>query len=357
MRHSFASLALPALRLLDPERAHGLALKGLRAGLAGRAGGADAPALCVTVLGRRFANPIGLAAGFDKDAVAVAPLLALGFGFVEAGTVTPRPQMGNPKPRLFRLTEDGAVINRMGMNGLGLAPFVKRLQSLAGRSGGLGANVGLNKAGAEAERDYPALVAAVAPYADYVALNVSSPNTPGLRDLQDEARLRGILQAIQSAVPKRPPLLVKIAPDLSQAGLEAIVECCVDCGVDGLIVSNTTITRPARLASAHKAEAGGLSGRPLFELSNQVLAQVAMLSAGRLVLIGCGGVASGRDVLTKLRAGASLVQLYTAFAYGGPALVARLKAELLVALREDGFGTVSEAIGADSVAPRVGVAV
>jgi dihydroorotate dehydrogenase len=215
--------------------------------------------------------------------------------------------------------------------------------------------VGLNKDGADAERDYPALVAAVAPHADYVALNVSSPNTPGLRDLQDEARLRGILQAIQAAVPKRPPLVVKIAPDLSHESLQAIVECCVAFGVEGLIVSNTTITRPASLASAYKAEKGGLSGRPLFELSNQVLARVAALSAGRLVLIGCGGVASGRDVLTKIRAGASLVQLYSAFAYGGPALITRLKAELLAALREDGFGTVSEAVGVDTVSQQRGV--
>jgi dihydroorotate dehydrogenase len=176
-----------------------------------------------------------------------------------------------------------------------------------------------------------------------------------LRDLQDEARLRAILQAIQSAVPKRPPLLVKIAPDLSYESLQAIVECCVAYGVQGLIVSNTTITRPASLVSSHQAEKGGLSGRPLFELSNQVLAQVAALSAGRLVLIGCGGVASGRDVLTKIRAGASLVQLYTAFAYGGPALIARLKSEFLAALHEDGFATVREAIGVDTLSQRPGV--
>jgi dihydroorotate dehydrogenase len=329
-----------------------LSLTALRAGLAGRAPwgkeAPDAPGLAVSAFGRRFANPIGLAAGFDKDAVAVAPLLALGFGCVEVGTVTPRAQFGNPRPRLFRLVEDGAVINRMGMNGQGLAPFVQRLQLYAGRTGGLGANVGLNKEGADPERDYPALVAAVAPYADYIALNVSSPNTPGLRDLQDEARLRAILQAVAASVPHHPPLLVKIAPDLAEAALAAIVDCCIAHGVQGLIVSNTTITRPSDLKSASAGQAGGLSGRPLLALSTRVLAQVHALAGGRLTLIGCGGIATGRDILNKLRAGASLVQLYTAFAYAGPALLPRLKSELLAALQQDGFTSVADAVGVDS---------
>ncbi len=347
MNFALATLALPILRQLDPERAHRLSLAALRAGLAGREAREDAPSLAVHVMGRRFANPIGLAAGFDKDAMALSPLLALGFGFVEAGTVTPRPQFGNPRPRLFRLVEDSAVINRMGMNGLGLEPFLHRLQQRPTRIGGLGVNVGLNKEGADPERDYPALVAAVAPYADYIALNVSSPNTPGLRDLQDEARLRTILQAVQAQVPSHPPLLVKIAPDLSETGLQAIVECCVEHGVQGLVVSNTTITRPQGLRSDHAAQTGGLSGQPLFALSTKMLARVHAMAAGRLVLIGCGGITTGRDVLTKIRAGASLVQLYTAFAYAGPALLPRLKAELLEALRQDGFTNLTDAIGVD----------
>jgi dihydroorotate dehydrogenase len=340
---------MPWLRRLDPERAHRLSLLGLRARLAGREPAPDHPSLAVEVLGHHFPNPIGLAAGFDKDGVAISPLLRLGFGFIEVGTVTPRPQSGNPRPRLFRLTEDEAVINRMGMNGRGLPAFVRRLAANADCPGRLGANVGLNKAGADPERDYPALVAAVAPHADYVALNVSSPNTPGLRDLQDEARLRAILQAIRSAVPRHPPLLVKIAPDLAEAGLQAIVECCVSHGVAGLIVSNTTITRAPSLRSVHAGETGGLSGRPLFALANRVLAQVDAIAAGRLVLIGCGGIATGRDILTKLRAGASLIQLYTAFAYDGPALLPRLKRELISALHQDGFANVTEAIGADAL--------
>jgi dihydroorotate dehydrogenase len=347
MTRDLSALAFPLLRRLDPERAHNLALLALRAGFTPRQLDLDPPELGIAALGQRFRNPIGLAAGFDKNAVAVGPLLRLGFGFVEAGTVTPQAQAGNPRPRLFRLPEHRGIINRMGMNGQGLAPFVARLQARDCRRAGLGANVGLNKEGADPERDYPALVAAVAPFADYIALNVSSPNTPGLRDLQGEARLRSILQAIHLAVPRRPPLLVKIAPDLADLALRGLVETCVANGVQGLIISNTTISRPAGLGEMARREAGGLSGRPLFALSTRILQQVRAISGGRLTLIGCGGIATGRDILTKLRAGASLVQLYSEFAYVGPPLIPRLKAELLVALREDGFGSVAEAVGAD----------
>jgi dihydroorotate dehydrogenase len=345
------ALGSPLLRGLDPELARNLAVLALRAGLAVRERADDPPELGTIALGGRFANPIGLAAGFDKNAVAIAPLMLLGFGFIEVGTVTPRAQAGNPRPRLFRLAEDRALINRMGMNGRGLKPFVARLAACSGRGVWLGANVGLNKEGADPERDYPMLVAAVAPHADYITLNVSSPNTPGLRDLQGEARLRAILQAIEASVPKRPPLLVKIAPDLAETGLQAIVDTCLAHDVQGLIVSNTTISRPGTLTSPAKAESGGLSGRPLFALSTRILAKVRAMSAGRLTLIGCGGIASGRDILTKLRAGASLVQLYTEFAYVGPPLIPRLKAELLTALREDGFASVTEAVGADVKTP------
>jgi len=346
------SLAMALLRRLPPERAHALALAALRLGFGRRQRDRDDPMLSQRLFGVEFANPIGLAAGLDKDAVAVAPLMALGFGFVEAGTVTPRPQPGNPKPRLFRLPADRALINRMGFNGGGTENFVRRLAALpAPRPAPLGINVGLNKDGAIPERDYPALVAAATPFADYIAINVSSPNTPGLRDLQAADRLQAILRCIGDAVPNRPPLLVKIAPDLSDHALETLIEVCVSARADGLIVGNTTLNRPAGLRSRHAREAGGLSGAPLFARSTALLARAHVLACGRLVLIGCGGIFSGRDVLTKIRAGAHLVQVYTAFAYEGPALIPRLKSELIAALHTDGFARLGDAVGVD--APRL----
>jgi dihydroorotate dehydrogenase len=339
-----SSLATPALRRLDPEQAHALAIRALALGIAPRASEADHPALGVTALGRRFSNPIGLAAGFDKNAAAGPALLRLGFGFVETGTVTPLPQIGNPKPRIFRLTEDRAVINRLGFNNAGLAAYLRNLRRLSGRAIPLGANVGINKEGAEPVRDYPALIAAVAKLADYAVINVSSPNTPGLRDLQSEGQLRAILKAV-ATVANRPPILVKVAPDLSRDGLAAVVETCVEEGVQGLIVGNTTISRPAGLKSPHARETGGLSGEPLRALSTAVLARACLLARGRLVLIGTGGISTGRDVLTKIQAGASLVQLYTAFVYHGPALIPRLKTELLAALRAGRIANLRDAVG------------
>ncbi len=344
--HLLASAALPLLRRMDPERAHGLALRALRLGVAGSAAVPDDPRLAVRALGRDFANPIGLAAGFDKNAVALPGLLCLGFGFVEVGTVTPRAQPGNPPPRIFRLGADGAVINRLGFNNDGLAPFVRRLAASAAAAP-VGANVGLNKDGAVPERDYPLLVAAVAPHVAYVVLNVSSPNTPGLRDLQAAPRLAAILAAIRRAVPAPPPLLVKLAPDLAAGDLPAIVGTCIDAGVSGLVVANTTLARPAGLRSPHARQAGGLSGAPLFAPSTALLAAVARLAAGRLLLIGVGGVANGWQALAKLRAGATLVQLYTGFVLQGPALLPRIKRELLAALDADGFASVADAVGAD----------
>jgi dihydroorotate dehydrogenase len=332
---------------MDPERAHRLSVRALALGLAGGTRKQDDPRLRVHALGLDFANPIGLAAGFDKDAEALGGLARLGFGFVEAGTVTPRPQPGNPRPRLFRLEEDGAVINRFGFNNRGIDAFARRLAARPRLGVPVGANVGINKEGAEPDRDYPALVAAVAPHADYVVINVSSPNTPGLRDLQGPARLQAILGAIAAGVPRRPPLLVKLAPDIASADLPDIVEACVEGGAQGLIVSNTTISRPDGLRSARAAEAGGLSGAPLFALSTRMLAQIAHLVAGRMVLVGVGGVSKGEQALAKIRAGASLVQIYTGFAYAGPALLSRLKRELLAALDARGFATIADAIGAD----------
>jgi len=341
---------MPLMRGVDPERAHDLALRALRFGLAGADRSADDPILAIHALGREFRNPIGLAAGFDKSAVAVGPLMRLGFGFVEAGSVTPKPQIGNPKPRLFRLVEDRAVINRMGMNNAGIAAFRARIAALKARPAVLGVNIAINKEGAAPLRDYPMLYEQVAPLTDYVAVNVSSPNTPGLRDLQGEKQLAEILAALaatRAGCAARPPILVKIAPDLAPAAVEPIVEAAVAHGMDGLIVSNTTIARPG-LRSAHRAQAGGLSGPPLREASTDLLRRVARLSKGRgLTLIGCGGVGSGADALAKIRAGASLVQLYAAFAYEGPALIPRIKRELAALLRRDGVRSVADVVGAD----------
>ncbi|MGG5812457.1 quinone-dependent dihydroorotate dehydrogenase [Falsiroseomonas sp. CW058] len=353
MTPRIASILMPLVRGIDPERAHDLALRALRFGLAGADRGADDPILATTAFGIPFRNPVGLAAGFDKSAVAIGPLMRLGFGFVEAGSVTPRPQIGNPKPRLFRLSEDRAVINRMGMNNAGLAAFVARLNALPRpRPAVLGANIAINKEKADPFRDYPALYAAVAPVADYVAVNVSSPNTPGLRDLQGEEQLRQVLAALAATraglAGPRPPIVVKIAPDLAPGAVEPVVEAAIAHGVEGLIVSNTTIARPAPLRSPLKSQTGGLSGPPLRALSTEMLKRVARLSRGRnLTLIGCGGVGSGADAYEKLRAGASLVQLYAAFAYEGPALVPRIRRELAALLRRDGFREVADCVGVD----------
>jgi dihydroorotate dehydrogenase len=346
MTPTFATAWLPLLRRLDPETAHGLALAVLRSGLAGTDRRPDDPAIGVSALGLSFANPIGLAAGFDKDVTAVRGLARLGFGLIEVGTLTPRPQAGNPRPRLFRLAEDRAVINRMGFNNRGIEAGLARLARVGPLAGvRLGINLGINKTGAEPERDYPALVRVAGPFADYLVINVSSPNTPGLRDLQAEGRLRTILDAVAAAVPKRPPLLVKLAPDLAEAALEPVVQSCIDGGAQGLIISNTTVARPANLKSGFATQAGGLSGAPLFRRSTAVLARCHLLARGRLTLIGAGGVASGRDVLEKLRAGAALVQLYTGFAYAGPSMIGRLKVELGEELRMAGFTRAMDAIG------------
>jgi dihydroorotate dehydrogenase len=348
MTLAIASALLPVLRRFDPENAHNLALWALRMGLIGAAPTSNDPMLAVEAFGLRFPNPVGLAAGFDKNAVAIAPLTQFGFGFVETGTVTLRPQSGNPRPRVFRLDEDRAVINRLGFNNHGLTAYLSNVIARPRGPAILGCNVGINKDGADPERDYPALVAALAPHADYLVINVSSPNTPGLRDLQGEARLQGILCAVTAAAPRRPPLLVKIAPDLSPGTLESLVEICVDNGVQGLIISNTTLSRPDGLRSRGKSEAGGLSGAPLFSLSTAVLARAYLLARGRLTLIGVGGIASGQDALAKIRAGATLVQLYTALVFAGPALIPRLKQELVAALRLAGLSDVRQAIGIDA---------
>jgi dihydroorotate dehydrogenase len=344
MTPALASLATPLLRRLDPERSHRLAIMALRLGLAGSAR-ADDPRLAINAMGLSLPNPIGLAAGFDKGATAIRGLRRLGFGAIETGTATLRPQPGNPCPRVFRLEPDRAIINRYGLNSDGIERYVAHLASSPRGRIPIGANVGINKEGADPERDYPRLVAAVAPHCDYVVINVSSPNTPGLRDLQGEARLRGILAAVAAAVPSGPPIVLKLAPDLDETGLEAALETAMAHGVRGVILGNTTIDRPETLRSHWRGETGGLSGPPLMARSTKLLAHAHRVAGGKLVLIGCGGVASGRDVLRKLRAGASFVQLYTAFAYDGPALLTRIKRELLAALDAEGFKSAAEAVG------------
>ena len=339
----------PLLHALPPEAAHRLTLWGLKSGFAPRRPQEGDPILRTHVWDCDFANPIGLAAGFDKEAVAVAPLLGLGLGFVEIGGVTPLPQGGNPKPRVFRLPRQGALINRLGLNSPGMEAVAANLAH-AGDAGPVGVNLGRNKDSADAEADYRALVTRFAGLADFLVVNVSSPNTPGLRALQDRDALAGLLGAIlaaRAATGHSTPVLVKIAPDLIEEERADIAEVALQSGIDGLVVSNTTIARPDGLPADTAAQAGGLSGRPLMEASTALLREMARRTEGRLPIIGVGGVASGADAYAKIRAGASLVQLYTALVYQGPGLIPAIKRELADLLRADGFGSVAEAVGAD----------
>jgi dihydroorotate dehydrogenase len=332
---------------LDAEAAHGLALAALRSELVPSSRGADAPVLATEIWGRRLDNPIGLAAGFDKNAEVPDALLKLGFGLVEIGSVTPRPQAGNPRPRLFRLAEDRGVINRMGFPGQGLEIVKGRLR-VRRRQGFVGANVGANKDSADRAADYAICSAALAPYVDYLVCNVSSPNTPGLRNLQGRAELSDLLKRVQDAITgHRVPLVVKIAPDASDDDLDDIVAVCRALKMDGIIVGNTTVSRPDTLKSKRRSEAGGLSGTPLTALSTEVLRRTAQRVEKQFPLIGAGGVGSGADAYAKIRAGATLVQLYSAMVYDGPPLIRRIKEELAALLRRDGLASVNEAVGAD----------
>jgi dihydroorotate dehydrogenase len=343
----------PALRMLPPEVAHDLALRAMALGLVRARRPSRDPRLQCTCFGRTLPNPFGIAAGFDKDAAAVDGLFELGFGFVEVGTVTPRPQAGNPRPRLFRLKKERALVNRMGFNNEGLAALVARVGRFrAGPHGErlLGINLGKNKDTEDAAADYVKGIEAAAPLADFIVVNVSSPNTPGLRSLQGREALDALLRRVQDALAatgRSVPLLVKIAPDLSQADREDVAEVAIARRLDGLVVSNTTVARPPSLVSKHRGETGGLSGPPVFEPSTELLRQMVKLTAGKLVFIGVGGVSSGADAYAKIRAGASLVQVYTSFIYQGPGLVGRLEGELSALLERDGFASVAEAVGAD----------
>lgn len=343
-------LAIPVFHLIDPEMAHDLAVWALAHGWGPHDKNPDDPSLAVDLWDLRFPNPVGLAAGFDKDAAAFRGALALGFGFVETGTVTPRPQPGNPKPRLFRLKEDAAVINRYGFNSEGLDVTAARLKTRG--DGIVGANIGRNKESDDAEADYVAGAERLAPLSDYLVINVSSPNTPGLRALQDREQLARLINVTRKAATEAcggesRPLLVKIAPDLTLEDKQDIAAVALESGVSGLIVSNTTVTRPSSLKSHKSLEAGGLSGAPLFPITRDLVGEMYRLTQGNLPIIGVGGIASGADAYAMIRAGASLIQLYSALVFHGPGLIPRIKKELAAQLHADGFSRVADAVGAD----------
>lgn len=338
----------PLIRSLDAETAHHLTLRMLNMGAGALwPAGASSPALRTNVLGLGFPNPIGIAAGFDKDGIAAKPLLKLGFGFVELGTVTPRPQSGNEKPRLYRLVEDRAVINRMGFNNQGAPALAARLARHR-PAGVIGINIGANKDSSDRLADYVAAFRAVSPYADYIAANISSPNTKGLRDLQRGSELRDLiarLQAARAESARALPLLVKIAPDLDTRELDDVIRISLETKLDGLIISNTTIGGRAGLKGPHAGEKGGLSGAPLFRRSTDMLAEVRRQAGSVLTLIGVGGIASARDAYEKIQAGASLIELYTGLVYDGPRLVRKINEGLLELLKSDGLRNISEAVG------------
>jgi dihydroorotate dehydrogenase len=346
-------LIRPVLRQLPAEVAHNLTVRALQAGL-GRfmidraAREPDPPILAQRLWGLNFPNPVGLAAGFDKNARVPEAMRNFGFGFVEIGTVTPRPQPGNPKPRLFRLEGDQAIVNRMGFNSGGIDAAIDRLHGRP-RTAIVGINLGKNRNSRDAVLDYAEGIRRAAKVADYLVVNISSPNTPGLRDLQRRASLRALLVPLlrtREECERRVPLLVKISPDLTPKEREDIATIALDAGIDGLIVSNTTVDRPAGLVSRYATEAGGLSGRPLFAASTSLLADMYRLTQGGLPMIGVGGVASGADAYQKIRSGACLVQLYTALVFMGPSLVTDIKKELAELLQAEGFTSVAEAVGA-----------
>lgn len=342
-------LLRPALFRLDPERAHRLTVAALRARSLPVQGEERGSGLAMTVAGLHFPNPLGLAAGFDKDAEVAGQLFGLGFGAVEVGSITPLPQTGNPQPRLFRLAEDDAVINRMGFNNGGAEAAAARIARLRRRAlpGVLGINIGANKDSADRIDDYRLTAQRMAPLADYLAVNISSPNTPGLRALQDDGALTAVLDAVEEGrASRRTPVFLKVAPDLQSADIDSIARIALDRRLDALIVANTTISRPA-LRSRHGGEAGGLSGAPLKALALQRLRDFRLATGGAIPLVGVGGIATAEDAWERIRAGASLVQLYSALVYGGPGLPRRILRELKALMRRDGFSSIAEAVGTE----------
>jgi dihydroorotate dehydrogenase len=345
-----AKVAGPVLKRLPAETAHRAAINGLKIASPAQAPSSD-PRLLVEVLGLKFPNPLGLAAGFDKNAEVPGAMLRLGFGFVEVGTLTPRPQAGNARPRLFRLREDAAVINRYGFNNEGFERARARLERRP--PGLIGVNLGANKDAADRVEDYALGVRTFAPLADYLTINVSSPNTPGLRDLQRREALDDLIARVVDArdeTEPRRPLMLKIAPDLDARGLEDIVATALTRRIDGLIVSNTTVARPASLTSRNRGESGGLSGRPLFEPSTRLLARAYLLTGGAMPLIGCGGVEDSETALAKIEAGANLVQLYTGLALKGHGIVGEILDGLSRAVEARGLNRIGELVGAQASA-------
>ena len=347
------SLFWPLIRPLQPETAHGIALTALKHRLVSGTPYHD-PVLETGLWGMTFRNPVGLAAGFDKDADVPLQALALGFGFVEIGSVTPKPQPGNPKPRLFRLEDDLGVINRMGFNSKGADNAAENLAKLppSRELGVIGVNLGKNKETEDAAADYVIGIEKLARFAEYVVVNVSSPNTPGLRALQSRAELESLIEKVREALDrtipdKRPPLLVKVAPDLTNADIRDIAAVAMSSAVDGLIATNTTITRPESLRDPQRTETGGLSGKPLKDLSTRIISDLYLATEKKVPIIGVGGIQSGADAYEKIRAGASLVQVYSGMVYEGPSLPGRICRALAGLLKRDGFEHVQNAVGAD----------
>ena len=339
------NLGLAALRCVDPELAHGLALRALNAGLAPLPGPVTSPRLATTLCGLALPNPVGLAAGFDKNAIAMAPLQRAGFGFIEVGAATPRPQPGNPKPRLFRLTEDRAAINRFGFNNEGMEAIAARL-SRRPHTIPTGLNLGANKDSTDRAADFAQVLAQCGPHVDFATVNVSSPNTEKLRDLQGKAALAELLASVlatRASLYRKIPVFLKISPDLSPAELEDLAEVALSSGIDAVIATNTTLERTG-LASRHAEQTGGLSGAPLFDRSTRTLARLSALTEGKIPLIGVGGISTGDQAYQTIRAGASALQLYTGLVYGGLSLAARIARDLDALLARDGFASVKDAV-------------
>lgn len=341
-------LALAAMYQIDPEAGHSLAIKALQMGLTPKSGPVTSDRLKTTVAGLSLPNPVGLAAGFDKNATAIKPLLQSGFGFIEVGAATPLPQSGNDKPRLFRLREDAAAINRFGFNNDGAEAIGARLAKRP-TTGIVGLNLGANKTATDKAADFATVLKACGAHIDFATVNVSSPNTEKLRDLQGKAALASLLAGVmetRDGLDRKIPIFLKIAPDLTSAELHDIAEVALDAKLDAIIATNTTLSRDG-LKSADRDQQGGLSGQPLFEKSTRILAQLSHLTESKIPLIGVGGIASAAQAYAKIRAGASAVQLYTALVYGGLSLAKDIATELDTLLAKDGFASLAEAVGTD----------
>lgn len=347
-------LARPLLFRMDAEKAHNLTLTLMKKGLVPSCSAIDDPALEIDLWGLKFPNPVGISAGFDKNAEVIAPALKLGFGFVEAGTVTPKPQHGNPKPRIFRDPSNEAVINAMGFPNGGMKVFKdnfeKFLSAKSRPKGIVGLNIGMNKSQTEPAKDYGVLIKTLAPLADYITINISSPNTPGLRDLQKREPLTALLNAVKEEREKAcgahpPPILLKLAPDLDEAQCEELVETVMDSGIEGLILANTTLDRPDYLPEEFRGRKGGLSGAPLTQKSTDIIGRFYKLTGGKLPIVGVGGISSGAQAYEKIKAGASLVQLYSGLVFKGPAVAHSINQDLLELLKADGYKNIREAVG------------